>query len=99
MSLTFLAKSSAYSWKMSFWGQVLCHRMVMGPCALATVGAVAAAAAPAAMAAPLRKDRRVCVAVSFTCSLIGVLLHRGVIRPFGQTAPTYAQRLGGVKRG
>src|SRR2546425_6520571 len=72
MSLTFLAKSSAYSWKMSFCGQVLCHRIVMGPCALATVGAVAAAAAPATTAAPLRKDRRVCVTVSFTSSLMGV---------------------------
>ena len=32
MSLTFLAKSSAYSWKMSFDGQVLCQRMLIGPC-------------------------------------------------------------------
>ena len=31
MSLTFLAKSSAYSWKMSFDGQVLCQRMLIGP--------------------------------------------------------------------
>ena len=30
MSLTFLAKSSAYSWKMSFDGQVLCQRMLIG---------------------------------------------------------------------
>ena len=37
MSLTFLAKSSAYSWKMSFDGQVLCQRMLIGPCAL-TIG-------------------------------------------------------------
>ena len=35
MSLTFLAKSSAYSWKMSFDGQVLCQRIAIGPvCAL-----------------------------------------------------------------
>ena len=27
MSLTFLAKSSAYSWKMSLAGQVLCQRI------------------------------------------------------------------------
>ena len=38
MSLTFLAKSSAYSWKMSFDGQVLCQRMLIGPCALTTAG-------------------------------------------------------------
>ena len=30
MSLTFLAKSSAYSWKMSFDGHVLCQRMLIG---------------------------------------------------------------------
>ena len=28
MSLIFFAKSSAYSWKMSFDGQVLCQRIV-----------------------------------------------------------------------
>ena len=31
MSLTFLAKSCAYSWKMSFDGHVLCQRMLIGP--------------------------------------------------------------------
>ena len=31
MSLTFFAKSRANSWKMSFAGQVLCQRMVIGP--------------------------------------------------------------------
>src|SRR5688572_33324014 len=56
MSLTFLAKSSAYSWKMSLVGQVLCQRMLIGPCALTTLGA-ATAAAPAT-AAPLRNLRR-----------------------------------------
>src|SRR2546427_453315 len=56
MSLTFLAKSSAYSWKMSFCGQVLCQRIVIGPWALATMGK-ASVAAPAA-AAPLRNVRR-----------------------------------------
>ena len=39
MSLTFLAKSSAYSWKMSFDGHVLWKRMLIGPCALTTLGA------------------------------------------------------------
>ena len=47
MSLTFLAKSSAYSWKMSFDGQVLCQRMLIGPWALTTLGAATAAAARA----------------------------------------------------
>ena len=31
MSLTFLAKSLAYSWKMSFAGQVVCQRIEIGP--------------------------------------------------------------------
>src|SRR5262245_31353452 len=56
MSLTFLAKSSANSWKMSFEGQVLCQRMLIGPCAFATRGATTAAAV--ASAAPLRNFRR-----------------------------------------
>src|SRR5512132_2424677 len=60
MSLTFLAKSSAYSWKMSFCGQVDCQRMVIGPCARTIVGKPRAAApvAVAATAAPLRNLRR-----------------------------------------
>src|SRR6187549_3876916 len=57
MSLIFLAKSSAYSWKMSLLGQVLCQRMLIGPCALTTLGAATLAAA--ATAAPFRKRRRV----------------------------------------
>src|SRR5580704_4950467 len=59
MSLTFLPKSSAYSWKMSFDGQVLWKRMLVTPCALTTLGAVTAAAvvAPAA----IRNLRRVAV--------------------------------------
>src|SRR4029079_239517 len=49
MSLTFLAKSCAYSWQISFDGQVLCHRMLIGPCAETTLGAATAVAvAPAA---------------------------------------------------
>src|SRR6476660_8497752 len=58
MSLTFLAKSSAYSWKMSFDGHVLWKRMLIGPCALTTLGA-AMAAAPAPRAPVLRNLRRV----------------------------------------
>src|SRR5437868_15163932 len=42
---------------MSFDGQVLCQRMLTGPCALTIVGAATAAAAPAA--AVFRKRRRV----------------------------------------
>ena len=38
MSLTFLAKSSANSWKISFCGQVLCQRIVVTPCALTIFG-------------------------------------------------------------
>lgn len=48
MSLTFSAKSSAYSWKMSLLGQVLWKRICFGVCALAIIGAASAvpAAAP-----------------------------------------------------
>jgi hypothetical protein len=41
---------------MSLLGQVLCQRMLIGPCALTTLGAATLAAA--ATAAPLRKRRR-----------------------------------------
>src|SRR2546425_9640563 len=58
MSLTFLAKSSAYSWKMSFCGHVDCHRIVIGPWAFTTAGKPRAAAPAAATAAPVRKVRR-----------------------------------------
>src|SRR2546429_5112146 len=55
MSFTFLAKSSAYSWKMSFCGHVDCQRIVMGPWARTTEGKPSAAAPTAA---PVRKVRR-----------------------------------------
>src|SRR5687767_14816494 len=58
MSLTFFAKSSAYSWKMSFCGHALCQRMVIGPCALATIGKESALAPAAATAAPVRNFLR-----------------------------------------
>ncbi len=55
MSFSFLAKSSAYSWKMSFCGHVLCQRIEMGPWAFATIGK-ARVAPPAA--ATLRRNLR-----------------------------------------
>src|SRR5512137_985259 len=59
MSLTFLAKSSAYSWKMSLDGQVLCQRIVIGPaCPLAIIGKPSAAPVAAAPVAAFRKLRR-----------------------------------------
>src|SRR5258706_10672625 len=72
MSLIFLAKSLAYSWKMSFAGQVLCQRMLIGPCALAIIGN-ARVAAPVAAAAPVRNLRREATDLSF-CMLICYLL-------------------------
>jgi hypothetical protein len=54
MSLTFLAKSLAYSWKMSLAGQVDWKRSVV-VCAVATMGT---AMAPVATAAPLSTPRR-----------------------------------------
>jgi hypothetical protein len=58
MSLTFFAKSFAYSWKMSLAGHVLCQRMEIGPWALTTFGKPSAAAPAAATAAPRRNVRR-----------------------------------------
>jgi len=57
MSLTFLAKSLAYSWKMSFAGQVLWKRSDTA-CALAIIGAAIAPAPAVAAAAFCRKRRR-----------------------------------------
>jgi hypothetical protein len=59
MSLTFLAKSWAYSWKMSFAGQVDCQRMLIGPAwALAIMGNPAAAAPTLPVTAAARNLRR-----------------------------------------
>src|SRR5436305_14728023 len=52
---------------MSFEGQVLCQRMLIGPCALTMAGAVTVAAAPAA--ATFKKRRRVEV-----LSLVGAVM-------------------------
>jgi hypothetical protein len=57
MSLTFLAKSFAYSWKMSLAGQVLWKRKVV-VCARLTIGAARAAAPTAAVPVFFRKRRR-----------------------------------------
>jgi len=68
MAFTFLAKSSAYSWKMSFVGHVDWKRSVIGACATWMVGApTAAAAAPTATF--LRKLRRDGVCSGF-CSTV-----------------------------
>jgi hypothetical protein len=60
MSFTFFAKSFAYSWKMSFAGQVLCQRIEIGPCALTIIGKPSVAA-PVAATAPRRNLRRVLI--------------------------------------
>jgi hypothetical protein len=73
MSLIFFAKSLAYSWKMSFEGQVLWKRMLIGPCALAIIGKPSVAAPAVAAAAPDRNLRREAIALSF-CLLISILL-------------------------
>src|SRR5215470_45564 len=57
MSLTFLAKSCAYSWKMSLAGQVDWKRKLV-VCARDTAGAASAPAVAAPAAAFFRKRRR-----------------------------------------
>src|SRR5262245_43286931 len=52
---------------MSFDGHVLCQRILMGPCALTTLGATTVAAV--ATAAPLRNLRRV-AASDLNCSVV-----------------------------
>jgi len=63
---------------MSFDGHVLCQRMLIGPCALTTLGAATVAAV--ATAAPLRNLRRVATAdgdlVSIPSSLVSDLRRR-----------------------
>jgi hypothetical protein len=58
MPFTRLAKSWAYSWKMSLAGQVDCQRMVIGDCATEIIGKPSAAAPAVPAAALLRKERR-----------------------------------------
>jgi len=57
MSLTFLAKSWAYSWKMSFAGQVDWKRRLT-VCAVEIIGAARAPAPTVVAAARLMKRRR-----------------------------------------
>src|SRR5688572_5456616 len=63
MLFTLFAKSSAYSWRMSFSVQVLCRRMVIEPWALTIAGRPRPAAAPA----PARNLRR--EARAFACRI------------------------------
>ena len=79
MSLTFLAKSSAISWKMSFDGQVLWKRKLVVVCAVATIGAAIAPAAPTVVAALLRKRRRVANDAGRGGGLVGHVRSPGVI--------------------
>jgi hypothetical protein len=58
ISFTFLAKSRAYSWKMSFVGHVDWKRRLIGACATWIVGATATAAPAAPTAAFFKKERR-----------------------------------------
>ncbi len=58
MSFTFFAKSRAYSWKMSFVGQVDWKRRLIGAWATWIVGAAATTAPAAPTAAFLRNERR-----------------------------------------
>src|SRR5215510_3298706 len=98
MSFTFLAKSSAYSWKMSFAGHVLCQRMLIGPCALTTAGKPSVAPAVAA-AAPARNFRRASRLVLLdSCALLmNVLLRcRSLIGARRVAAAYLAQQLGVV---
>src|SRR5262245_61724916 len=74
MSLIFFAKSSAYSWKMSFDGQVLCQRMLTGPVCASTFGAATVAAAPAA--ATVRKRRRLVLFSSVRFTILVSLVSR-----------------------
>src|SRR5690606_7850013 len=74
MSLTFLAKSTANSWKMSFDGQVLCMRSVMGPdWAREMAGKPSAVPAAPAAAAPARNFRREGL-TSFIVSLLSTFV-------------------------
>src|SRR5436190_12778264 len=69
MSFTLLAKSRAYSWKMSFADQVDCQRMEVGPVACWPLPIIGNASAEAP-AAPARNLRRVVLLMDFL--LLGV---------------------------
>jgi uncharacterized membrane protein len=71
---------------MSFDGQVLCQRMLIGPWALTTVGAATAVAALAA--ATFKKRRRVEV-----LSLVGLVMEILPVEPVLWSAGIYWQEL------
>src|SRR5262249_62050542 len=100
MSLTFLAKSLAYSWKMSFCGQVLCQRIEIGPWALTTIGKPRAAA-PVAAAAALLRNRRRGVSGRACASLMSHLLFVGTVEvaPCGRAAARAAPPRAGPRAG
>jgi hypothetical protein len=62
MALTLLAKSTAYSWKMSFAGQVLWKRRLTGAAAFAIEGKPNVAAPVAVAAAAPRNFLRLSLA-------------------------------------
>src|SRR5262249_62415634 len=101
MSLTFLAKSSAYSWKMSFDGHVLWKRKLIGPCALTTLGAVTVAAV--ATAAPVKNLRRLVIAdvrgFPFDMGEASLLLCPRLFAVSLSTAGTFCYSSGGGGRG
>src|SRR5512138_732819 len=70
IALTLSAKSTAYSWKMSFDGQVLWKRRLTGAAALTIAGKPSAVAPVAVAAAAPRNLRR----PSFVSVLLGLLL-------------------------
>ena len=72
MSFTFLAKSLAYSWKMSFAGQVDCQRIAIGVAWPFAIIGNARLAAPAVAVAPARNFRRLTGFVSLMLLLLGV---------------------------
>nr|WP_314623528.1 hypothetical protein [uncultured Noviherbaspirillum sp.] len=81
MSLTFLAKSNAYSWKISLLGHVLWKRICVAPWADAIIGKLAAVAVPAATAVP-RNFRRADVAPAtafsfFFMMLVSIVINKG----------------------
>src|SRR5260370_39332184 len=85
---------------MSFDGHVLCQRMLIGPCALTTLGAATVAAV--ATAAPLRNLRRVATAdgdlVGIPSSLVSDFRDDVLRHLLRLTHPnsTYSSRGGGI---
>ena len=74
IALTFSAKSTAYSWKISLAGQVLWKRKLIGACAFTIEGKPSAAAPVAVAAAAPRKLRRLSLASVCGVGLLSFLL-------------------------